>query len=89
MSFVASEPTILTGYPGHIRPEPSDRYLNNFHFLVPSAVLDATFELSAPLLWKRVLRLADFGRFQAYDDDFQGFLKKRASPLAHRSLDRR
>jgi hypothetical protein len=47
----------------HIRPQPSDRYLNNFHLLVASAVLDATLELSAPLLWKRVLRLADFRRF--------------------------
>jgi hypothetical protein len=38
------------------------------------------------LLWKRVLRLAVFGRFSAYHRDFQEFLKKRAASSADRSF---
>ena len=37
--------------------------MSNFRLPVASALPDAAFELSAPLPWKRVLRLAVFGRF--------------------------
>jgi hypothetical protein len=56
--------------------------LNDFHLLVPSAILDALFEVSAPLVWKGVLRTAEFGRFLAYDDDFRAFPGTRASRFA-------
>src|SRR5258708_29027692 len=36
---------------------------------------DATFELSAPLPWKRVLRLAGSVDFKPHEDDFQRFVK--------------
>src|SRR5690349_17442953 len=37
--------------------------MSNFRLLVASALPDAVFEFAAPLPWKRVLRLAVFGRF--------------------------
>jgi hypothetical protein len=46
----------------------------------------ATSELSAPLLRKHVLRLAVSAGFEPHNNDFQVFLKKRASPSAHRNL---
>jgi hypothetical protein len=64
----------------------SDHDLNIFHLLVPSATPRATFDFSAPSLWKRVGELAFFADSKRHQDDFRRFVKKPTSGSAQRSL---
>ena len=47
-------------------------HLTTFRLLVAGALPDATFDFSAPALWKRILRLAVLGEFIRYKTDFRG-----------------
>ena len=59
--------------------------ISNFRLPVASALPDAACELSAPLPWKRVLRLAVFGSFKPMMMIFRHFSKK-APHLPHETL---
>jgi|SRR5690242_21919046 hypothetical protein len=51
--------------------EPDYRLGRIFRLLVPSATPGATFDFSAPLLWKRAFRLAVLAEFVRHQIDFR------------------
>ena len=69
-----------------LQPSPRHRGLHDFRLPVASALPGSTFELSAPLPWKRVLRLAVSAGFKPHDDDLEVFRKQRTLHSAHRDL---